>query len=123
MLSFVAVGRTDGVCGGHLSDSFSSLSAAFTLTVHINALYNERVGLHGKEEHATSINTIPLKNIAFIRVFCVEPMQSMQVARMLLFITHQHTSYYFIITIYYSSSVYLLFYFIFSSPTYFTFDG
>ena len=33
--------------------------AAFTLTVHINALYNERV--HGKEEHATSINTIPLK--------------------------------------------------------------
>ena len=47
MLSFVAVGRTDGVCGGHLSDSFSSLSAAFTLTVHINALYNERVGETG----------------------------------------------------------------------------
>ena len=41
------------------SDSFSSLLAAFTLTVHINALYNERV--HGKEEHATSINTFPLK--------------------------------------------------------------
>ena len=36
---------------GRLSDSFSSLWAAFTLTVHINALYNERV--HGKEEHAT----------------------------------------------------------------------
>ena len=33
------------------SDSFSSLWAAFTLTVHINALYNESV--HGKEEHAT----------------------------------------------------------------------
>ena len=59
MLSFVAVGRTDGVCGSPLSDSFSSLSAAFTLTVHIHALYNERV--HEKEEHATSINTIPLK--------------------------------------------------------------
>ena len=33
------------------SDAFSSLWAAFTLTVHINTLYNERV--HGKEEHAT----------------------------------------------------------------------
>ena len=33
------------------SNSFSSLWAAFTLTVHINALYNGRV--HGKEEHAT----------------------------------------------------------------------
>ena len=32
-------------------DSFSSLWAAFTLTVHINALYNESI--HGKEEHAT----------------------------------------------------------------------
>ena len=32
------------------SDSFSSLWAAFTLTVHINA-YNESV--HGKEEHTT----------------------------------------------------------------------
>ena len=31
----------------------------FTLAVHKNALYNERV--HGKEEHATSINTIPLQ--------------------------------------------------------------
>ena len=30
---------------------FSSLWAAFTLTVHINALYNESV--HGREEHAT----------------------------------------------------------------------
>ena len=37
--------RTDGVRGGRL------LWASFTLTVHINALYNERV--HGKEEHAT----------------------------------------------------------------------
>ena len=40
-------------------DSFSSLWAAFTLTVHINALYNE--SKNGKEEHATWINTIPLK--------------------------------------------------------------
>ena len=31
--------------------SFSSLWPAFTLTVHINALYNESV--HGREEHAT----------------------------------------------------------------------
>ena len=45
MLSFVAVGRTDG------RSLFSSLWAAFTLTVHINALYNESI--HGKEEHAT----------------------------------------------------------------------
>ena len=30
---------------------FSSLWPAFTLTVHINALYNESV--HGREEHAT----------------------------------------------------------------------
>ena len=44
-------GRTYGRTDGHPSDSFSSLWAAFTLTVHINALYNERV--HGKEEHAT----------------------------------------------------------------------
>ena len=33
------------------SDAFSSLWAAFTLTVHINALYNDSI--HGKEEHAT----------------------------------------------------------------------
>ena len=39
--------------------SFSSLWPAFTLTVHINALYNESV--HGREEHATWINSIPLK--------------------------------------------------------------
>ena len=41
------------------SDSFSSPWAAFTLTPHINALYNESI--HGKEEHGTCINTIPLK--------------------------------------------------------------
>ena len=49
MLSFVAVGRTDGVCGGRLSDSFSFLWPAFTLAVHIKTLYNENI--HGKEEH------------------------------------------------------------------------
>ena len=54
--SFVAAGRTDGRTEflrpyGRPSGSFSSLWAAFKLTVHINALYNERV--HGKEEHAT----------------------------------------------------------------------
>ena len=38
---------------------FSLLWPAFTLTVHINALYNESV--HEREEHATCINTIPLK--------------------------------------------------------------
>ena len=32
-----------GVRGGRPSNSFSSLWEAFTLTVHINALYNERV--------------------------------------------------------------------------------
>ena len=39
--------------------SFSSLWPAFTLTVYINALYNESV--HGREEQATWINLIPLK--------------------------------------------------------------
>ena len=67
-MSFVAVGRTDVRRSWRLSDSFSSLWAAFTLTVHINALYNERV--HGKEEHATSINMIPLK-ISHLFVFTV----------------------------------------------------
>ena len=40
---------------------FSSLWPAFTLTqtVHINALDNESG--HGREEHATCINSIPLK--------------------------------------------------------------
>ena len=32
-------------------DSFISLWAAFTLTVHINSLNNESI--HGKEEHAS----------------------------------------------------------------------
>ena len=32
---------------------------AFTLTVHTNALYYESV--HGREEHATCMNTIPIK--------------------------------------------------------------
>ena len=45
--SFIVAVRTYG----RPPDSFSSLWAAFTLTVLINALYNERV--HGKEEHAT----------------------------------------------------------------------
>ena len=42
--------RTYAVRGGR-PDAFSSPSAAFTLTVHINALYN--VSAHGKEEHST----------------------------------------------------------------------
>ena len=40
--------------------SFGSIQfalAAFTLTVHINALYNESV--HRQEQHASGINTIP----------------------------------------------------------------
>ena len=52
--SFVLDGRMYGRTEflrpyGRPSDSFSSLWAAFTLTVHIHA-YNEMV--HGKEEHA-----------------------------------------------------------------------
>ena len=42
---------TDQLCAASHGRSFSSLWAAFTLTAHINALYNERV--YGKEEHAT----------------------------------------------------------------------
>ena len=41
------------------SNSFSSLWAAFTLSIHINALYKESI--LGKEEHASCINTIALK--------------------------------------------------------------
>ena len=41
------------------SPRFSSLWPAFTLIVHIHPLYPESV--HGREEHATWINTIPLK--------------------------------------------------------------
>ena len=36
--------------------SFSSLWAAFTLTVHINALYNESV--QRQEQHSSGMNTI-----------------------------------------------------------------
>ena len=36
---------------------FSLLWSAFTLTDHINALYNESV--HQKEQHTSGINTIP----------------------------------------------------------------
>ena len=36
---------------------FSSLWPTFTLTVHINALYNESV--HRQEQHTNGINTIP----------------------------------------------------------------
>ena len=55
MFSFVAVGRP---ALRHIHSVHFS-RAAFTLTVHVNALYNERI--HGKEEHGTSINTISLK--------------------------------------------------------------
>ena len=53
-MSFVAVGRTD-VHGGRPSDSFSSLWAAFTLTVHINTLYNERKNMQRKNMQLESI--------------------------------------------------------------------
>ena len=36
---------------------------------------------HGKEEHATSINTIPLQISHYSGVFCVESMKSPRVAR------------------------------------------
>ena len=42
---------------------------------------NERV--HRKKQHASSIRTIPLKNIAFIHVFCFESSNSMQYRSML----------------------------------------
>ena len=55
MFSFVAAGRPDvrtkAIRGGRPLDSFSSLWAAFTMTVPINALYRKRI--HGKEERAT----------------------------------------------------------------------
>ena len=54
--------------GDRPPDSFSSLWAAFTLTVHINALYNE--SKHGKEEHATWINMIPLKYCIYSGFLC-----------------------------------------------------
>ena len=52
--------RPSGVqAAGGGGDSFSLLWTGFTLTVHINALHNESV--HGKEEHATWIDTDPLE--------------------------------------------------------------
>ena len=60
--SFVAAVRVEFLRPyGLPSDSFSSLWAAFTLTVHINALYNESI--HGKEEHATLINTLKISHL------------------------------------------------------------
>ena len=41
------------------SDSFSSLWAAFALTVHINALYNESV--QRQEQHSSGIKSITYK--------------------------------------------------------------
>ena len=49
--SAVAEVWTDQLCAASRSRSFHLLWAAFTLTAHINALYNEMV--YGKEEHAT----------------------------------------------------------------------
>ena len=43
--------RVEFLRGGRPTDSFSSLWATFTLTVHINALYIESI--HGKEDHTT----------------------------------------------------------------------
>ena len=59
MFAFVRGGVPSFVRGGLRAcgvpswrpDSFSSLWATFTLTVDINALYNESI--HGKEEHAS----------------------------------------------------------------------
>ena len=63
---------------GRPSDSFSSLWAAFKLTAHINALYNDRVW-KGRTCNLNQYDSV--KNIAFIQVFCVESMQSMRVTR------------------------------------------
>ena len=41
------------------SAPFCSIWPAFTLTVHINALYNDSV--HRQEQHTSGINTIPYK--------------------------------------------------------------
>ena len=49
------------------SAPFSSLWPAFTLTVHITALYNESV--HRQEQHISGINTIPEKNSDFIHIY------------------------------------------------------
>ena len=56
--------RTYAVRGGR-PDAFSSLWAAFSLTVHINALYNESI--HGKEEHAT--DSVKIDSINFYSGF------------------------------------------------------
>ena len=48
--------------GGRPSDSFSSLWAAFTLTVHINALYNESIGEGGGMTARLRLNAPWLRN-------------------------------------------------------------
>ena len=55
-----------GVCVYQILASFSSLWPAVTLSTSTHCQNNESV--HRKEEHASSINTIPLKNIDFIDV-------------------------------------------------------
>ena len=51
-------------------------------TVNLNLRRSCDVVVHGGRTYGrTEFDTIPLKNIAFIRVFYVEPMQSTQVAR------------------------------------------
>ena len=57
-------------------DSFSSLWAAFMLTVHINTFYyKESVQLY-MERKNMQLEYDSVKNIAFIHVYCVEPMKS-----------------------------------------------
>ena len=69
--------------------SFSSLWPAFTLTVHINALYNENV--QRQEQHSSGINTIT-QNIDFIAVGIFQVGQQFMKLGSLLYVRCRHRS-------------------------------
>ena len=70
--------------------SFSSLWLAVTLTVHIIALYNESV--HGREEHATWINSIALKIATLLNLQSLKWAYSFRTDVLNVFATSRHYS-------------------------------
>ena len=69
---------------------FSSLWPVFTLTGHINALYNESV--HVKEEHGTLINTILLKIATLLTLQTLKVAYSFESDVLIVSATSRHYS-------------------------------
>ena len=64
--------------------------SAFTLTVHINALHNESV--HRREEHASWINTIPLKIATLLNLQSLKWAYSFRTDVLIVSATSRHYS-------------------------------